>query len=268
MFEKDGVTYVVGQKGATSPKGLSYVLPSENLAEKLHGSFKGQCFVKQPSVSVSTRFEMIFTHEFSRVLLTPEQRRTIPRPDWPAPEVCGKHYRLSPLVNMPLADVQAEVRRITDVQCGYKAGGEASSWPPKMPWPSEMAMTCIAKSLQWLYQQEDEDTDIRVLAALEYVHACSVDMAWEDLLADQGRAEFALYAMERHCPSFSDDDDGGFESDFFATAKRLREAVETGKAAMLAEIRRFTTQGAQNFTAPDTQARAETAQDTETQLAD
>lgn len=119
------------------------------------------------------------------------------------------------------------------------ARGEAASWPPDMPWPSELTMTCIANSLHWLHQQEEEDTDIRVLAALEYVHICSVDMAFEDLLADHHRAEFALYAMDNHCPSFSDDDDGGFESDFFATIIRLRAEVESGNTARLAEIQRF-----------------------------
>lgn len=219
-------------------RGSLLYYPMEALAEKLHVSFKGHYTTKKPSVDVSPRFKMTRTHEFKIVHLTPEQRRTVSRRDWPEPESCGWHYRLSPLEDMPLDDVVAEVQRITATPCCSEAHGEASSWVPDddMPWPTEMAMTCIASSLQWLYQQDDVDTDIRVFAALEYDHMWSVDMKWEDLLADQRRTKFALCAMDHHNPSFSEDDDGGFESDFFTTRDRLRKEVEHGNAVRLAEI--------------------------------
>lgn len=93
LFEKDGAIYVAGQRGVASPKGLTFLFPDEALTKEVHASFNGQCYLTQPSVSVSPRFEMKWTHDFSRILLTPEQRQTLPRRDWPEPVFCGQHYR-------------------------------------------------------------------------------------------------------------------------------------------------------------------------------
>lgn len=230
VFERNGETWVRGQKEQSHQRGLTFLELDENLSRAVHASFYGQCKTTYINKELSPGFKMQRTSGLYRELIHAEKRKVTPKEEWSKPVLCGAHHKLVPWVDMPLRKVEEEIANILATPCDIVGQGEASSWPPDMDGPSDAFMMCVARAFRSLSEREQEDVDIRVLAALEYVNICALDKAWEDLLLDLLLVEFALYALEVYDPPDSDSD-AGFRSDCFVVMNQLRVEVQKGTKA-------------------------------------
>lgn len=223
-----GKDWVYSQKDLWQ-KGVSFPYLFDDLAKQVHSTFtdSDKCCVTIPRFTVSNGFTMRQTGLFYRRLCLPGT----PKSKRPSPTLCGKHFALFPLEDMPLTSYAEEINRLKATPCPLVCAAENARdggvWPEEQVPPTSRLATWVTCALRELGNSEDEDTDIRVLAGLVCMHICSVDMTFEALLDDPYLAAFTLHALERYDPPT---DDPAGQSDCFEAISQLQEATQAARA--------------------------------------
>jgi hypothetical protein len=193
-FTLDGVKMVC-KAAETNPSGVSFLDLTPDFTERVHKSFKGQCYVTAPREQLCGGLYMVYTGKFYRRLDGPHGKLVL----------VGRHFGLIPRLSIPFDEYEKEAERLKSIQCQWKAGAEPLDWPPDTFPPGDRLMCYVSQALRQLAMRGSEEPHLRVLAGLNYLNISAVEVEYDDMLADTPLMALVQHAWSSFQPPSDDE---------------------------------------------------------------